>query len=100
MKKKSLELEPLEDRVVISVDSPEEITTGGIVLPGSAQQKQRTGRVIAVGPGRMQDNGVRIPMLTRKGDRVYFAKYAGADVEIDGKPYRVLLEKDVLAKAG
>ena len=93
-----MKLEPLDDRVVVEPMEAEEKTKGGIVLPDTAQEKPQKGTVIAVGPGRVADDGKRIPPTVKKGDKVIYAKYGGMEVEADGKEYMILRESDILAK--
>jgi chaperonin GroES len=102
MAKKSAEvnLKPLDDRIVVSVSDATEKTAGGILLPDSAKQKPHQGTVIAVGPGRMLDNGTRATMAVAVGDTVLFGKYSGSDVEVSGTEYKILREGDVLGKLG
>ena len=89
---------PMGDRVVARALEREEVTKSGIVLPDTAKEKPQEGEVIAVGPGRMTDEGKRIAMELQKGDRVIFAKYAGTEVKLDETEYLILREADVLAK--
>lgn len=89
------QIRPLGDRVVVKVIRQEK-TAGGIVLPETAQEKPQLGEVIAVGPGRLDEKGSRMPMDVKKGDRILFAKYAGTEVKLDGEEYLLLSEKDVL----
>lgn len=89
---------PMGDRVVVKALEREEVTKSGIVLPDTAKEKPQEGEVIAVGPGRMTDEGKRIAMELKKGDRVIFAKYAGTEVKLDETEYLILRESDVLAK--
>ena len=91
-------LEPLGDRVVIRSIIREEMTKSGIVLPDTAKEKPQEGEVIAVGPGRLLDNGTLVPLSISVGDRVLYAKYAGTEVKIDEDEYLVLNDRDVLAK--
>ncbi len=93
-------IKPLDDRVVIERLEAEEKTAGGIVLPDSAKEKPSKGKVIAVGEGRLTDDGKRVPLSIKKGDNVYFNKYAGAEVTVDGKEYLIMKESDILAKIG
>jgi chaperonin GroES len=90
-------VKPLSDRVVIKVLSGEEKTRGGIVLPDTAKEKPQEGEVIAVGPGRVLDNGQRLAPELKVGDRVIFAKYSGTEVKIEGEEYLILRESDILA---
>lgn len=91
-------LVPLGDRLVIKAVQQEEVLASGLVIPDTAKEKPQQGEVLAVGPGRLDDNGKRIPMELRAGDRVLYAKYAGQEIKIDRDEYIVLAEKDVLCK--
>ena len=91
-------LKPLDDRVVVKQVEAEEKTAGGIVLPDTAKEKPQRGKVLAVGPGRLLDNGERAPIGVKKGDDILYAKYGGTEVEIDGKEVVILRESDILAK--
>ena len=90
-------VKPLEDRVLIKQSEAEEVTAGGIVLPDTAKEKPQRGRVTAVGPGKLLDSGKRGEMGLKKGDQVFYGKYAGTEVEIDDETYVILRETDVLA---
>jgi chaperonin GroES len=90
-------LKPLADRVVIKKLEAEEKTAGGIVIPDTAKEKPQKGEVLAVGPGRVDENGKRLPMEVKVGDKVLFAKYSGTDVKIDGLEYVLMVERDILA---
>jgi chaperonin GroES len=94
----STKLVPLHDRIVIRPVVQEEVLASGIVIPDTAKEKPQQGEVIAVGPGRLDENGKRIAMDVRVGDRVLFAKYTGQEVKIDQEEVIVLSEKDILAK--
>ena len=94
----SSKLVPLHDRIVIRPVVQEEVLASGIVIPDTAKEKPQQGEVIAVGPGRLDDNGKRITMDVHVGDRVLYAKYTGQEVKIDQEELIVLSEKDVLAK--
>jgi len=96
----SVALKPLGDRVVVKVMEQEERTKGGIVLPDTAKEKPQQGKVVAVGPGRILDNGQRVAPEVKVGDVVIFAKYGGTEVEVDGEEYLVLRESDILAIHG
>jgi len=91
-----MKLRPLEDRVVITQLEAEEKTAGGIYLPDTAKEKPQMGRVVAVGPGKLLDNGKRSEMSVKKNDEVIYAKYIGSEVELDGKKYVILRESDIL----
>lgn len=90
-------VKPLADRVVVKVLSGEEKTKGGIVLPDTAKEKPQEGEVIAVGPGRVLENGQRLTPELKVGDRVIFAKYGGTEVKLEGEEYLILRESDILA---
>ena len=98
MAAKSVKLEPLADRMVVKPIEREEVTKGGIVLPDTAKEKPQEGEVLAVGPGRMSDDGVRIPMDIKKGDIVLYSKYGGTEVKVEDEELIILRESDVLAK--
>lgn len=93
-------LKPLGDRVVIELVESEEKTASGIVLPDSAKEKPQEGKVVAVGTGRVTDNGERIDLEVSTGDSIIFSKYAGTEVKYEGKEYLILRESDVLAIIG
>jgi chaperonin GroES len=95
-----MKVEPLDDRIVVEPMEAEEKTKGGIVIPDSAKEKPVKGKVIAIGPGRVADDGKRIAPSVKKGDTVVYAKYGGMEIEIDGKEYMILRESDILAKIG
>ena len=94
----STKLVPLHDRIVIRPVVQEEVLASGIVIPDTAKEKPQQGKVIAAGPGRLDDNGKRVQMDVKVGDRVLYAKYTGQEVKIDQEELIVLAEKDVLAK--
>ena len=94
---KKIRMRPLDDRVVLAPSDPEEVTAGGIVLPDSAQQKSQRGTIVAVGPGKLLDNGDRGELDVQVGNEVYYGKYAGNEIEIDGEDYVILRESDILA---
>ncbi len=90
-------LKPLSDRIVIKVIEDTEQTSGGIFIPDSAKEKPQKGEVVAVGAGKVNDNGEREPMDVKVGDIILYAKYAGTDVKMDGVEYKILSVKDALA---
>ena len=92
-----MNLKPLGDRIIVEVLEDEEVTSSGIVLPDTASEKPQEGSVLAVGPGRVLDNGKRVDMEVKSGDTVLFAKYAGTEVKLDGEDYLVIRESDLLA---
>jgi len=96
----AMNLKPLADRVIIKPIVKEEVTKGGIVLPDTAKEKPQEGEVMAVGPGKLADDGKRIAMEIKKGDKVIFAKYAGTEWKDDGEEYLILREMDILAITG
>jgi chaperonin GroES len=91
-------LQPLGDRVLVKPIEKEEKTKSGIYLPDTAKEKPQEGEVIAVGPGKMTDDGKRIPMDLKVGDRVIYAKYGGTEIKIDDEEMMILRESDILAK--
>ena len=91
-------LKPLADRVVVRPIEREEVTKAGIVLPDTAKEKPQEGEVIAVGPGRLSEDGKRIPMDVKVGDIVIYAKYGGAEIKIEDEELIILRESDILAK--
>ena len=91
-------LVPLGDRIVIKPIVQEEVLASGIVIPDTAKEKPQQGEVVAVGPGRLDENGKRVPMEVKVGDRILYAKYSGQEVKVDQEEYIVLAEKDVLCK--
>jgi chaperonin GroES len=97
---KKLKIRPLDDRIVIEQSTAEEVTAGGIVLPDSAQEKPQRGKVVAAGPGKLLDSGERGAMDVQVGDQVFYAKYSGTNVEINGDEFVILRESDVLAIIG
>ncbi len=90
-------VKPLDDRVLVKQCEAEERTAGGIVLPDTAKEKPQRGKVIATGPGKLLDSGKRGEMSVSKGDDVFYGKYAGTEIKIDGDEYVILKESDVLA---
>ena len=91
-------LQPLADRVLVKPIEKEEKTKSGIYLPDTAKEKPQEGEIIAVGPGKMTDDGKRIPMDLKVGDRVIYAKYGGTEIKIDDVEMMILRESDILAK--
>ena len=92
-----MSITPLSDRILVERLDAEEVTAGGIVLPDSAQEKPKEGRVISVGSGKVLDSGERSEFQVGKGDRIMFTSYAGTEVTVDGKEYLIMREEDVLA---
>ena len=94
----AMNLKPLADRVVVKPIVKEEVTKGGIVLPDTVKEKPQEGEIVAVGPGKLGDDGKRIEMEVKKGDTVIYAKYAGTEWKYKGEEYLILRESDLLAK--
>lgn len=92
-----MKLKPLNDRVLVKRLESEEKTAGGLYIPDTAKEKPSKGQVVAAGPGKMDDNGKRIPMAVKPGDEVLFNKYAGTEVKLDGMDHLVMREEDILA---
>ncbi len=92
-----VKISPLEDRLVIRPDDPDQVTAGGIVLPDSAREKPQRGKVLATGPGKLLDSGKRGEMSAHKGDVVFYGKYSGTEVELNGETLVILRESDLLA---
>src|ERR687888_1233329 len=92
----SVNLQPLEDRIVVKPGEGEETTVSGIVIPDTAKEKPQEGEVIAVGPGRFED-GKRVPLDVKVGDKVIYSKYGGTEVKVEGEEYLILSARDVLA---
>ena len=90
-------LKPLGDRVVIRVLEQEEKTASGIFLPDTAKEKPSQGEVVAVGPGKVQDDGKRVALDVKVGDKIIFSKYAGTEVKFEGTKYLIVSERDILA---
>ncbi len=95
---KALKMEPLADRVVIRPTEKEEITKGGIILPDTVKEKPQEGLVVAVGPGKLADDGKRVKLEVKVGDSVIYAKYAGTEIKVDDEELIVVRESDILAK--
>jgi chaperonin GroES len=93
-----IKIRPLDDRVVVEPVAAEEKTAGGIVLPDSAKEKPQRGKVVAVGPGKLLDNGQRAQLSVVVGDEVIYGKYGGTDIEVNGEEVKILRESDILAK--
>ena len=91
-------LQPLGDRIVVRPIKREDVTKGGIILPDTAKEKPQEGEVIAVGPGKLNDDGKRVAMEVKKGDKVMYAKYGGTEIKIDDEELLILRDSDVLAK--
>ena len=95
---KKFNLQPLEDRIVVKPSEEEETTASGLVIPDTAKERPQEGEVIAVGPGRFNEDGdERVPMDVKVGDKVIYSKYGGTEVKIEGDDYLILSARDVLA---
>jgi chaperonin GroES len=92
-----MKIRPLHDRILVERVEEKEVRKGGIIIPDTAKEKPQEGRVIAAGAGKLGDDGKRIPMDVRAGDRILFGKYSGSEVKLDDKEYLILREDDVLA---
>ncbi len=92
-----MNVRPLEDRVVIKPQAAEEKTSGGIVLPDTAKEKQQRGTVVAVGSGKLLDSGDRAGLSVKTGDTVVFGKYAGTEIKIEGEEHQIMRESEILA---
>src|SRR5512145_264337 len=91
---------PLQDRILVKRLEEKETKKGGIIIPDSAKEKPQEAEVVAVGPGKVQDNGQRSPMDVKKGDRVLIGKYSGSDIKIDDEVYVIVREDEILSKLG
>jgi chaperonin GroES len=92
-----VKLKPLGDRVVLKIVEQEEKTRGGILLPDTAKEKPQKGEVLAVGTGKLLDNGEKIPLDVKVGDKIIFGRYSGTEVKIEGEEYLIVSERDILA---
>ncbi|MFH1292960.1 MAG: co-chaperone GroES [Pseudomonadota bacterium] len=92
-----MKIKPLGDRILVLGVEKEKKTKGGILIPDTAKEKPQEGKVIAVGPGKVNEKGKRIPLDVKKGDRVLFGKYAGNEIKIDGVEHLIMREDDILA---
>jgi chaperonin GroES len=91
-----MKIKPLNDRVLVLRIEEEEKTSGGLIIPDTAKEKPQEGKVVAVGPGKLDDDGKRIPLDVKKNDRVLFGKYAGNEIKIDGVEHLIMREDDIL----
>jgi len=91
-----MKLRPLQDRILVQRVEEETTTKGGIIIPDTAKEKPAEGKVVAVGNGKLSDDGKRIPLEIKNGDRILFGKYSGTEVKIDGEEYLIMREDDVL----
>src|SRR5215467_13134854 len=93
----SMKIRPLHDRILVERLEEQEVRRGGIIIPDTAKEKPQEGKVIAVGNGKVSEDGKKIPLDVKSGDRILFGKYSGSEVKIDDKDYLILREEDVLA---
>jgi chaperonin GroES len=91
-----MKIKPLQDRILVQRVEEKTTTKGGIIIPDTAKEKPAEGKVVAVGTGKVADDGKKIPLEVKKGDRVLFGKYAGTEVQIEGDEYLIMREDDVL----
>ena len=91
-----MKIRPLNDRVLVLRINEEEKTSGGIIIPDTAKEKPQEGKVVAAGPGKLDEDGKRIPLEVKKNDRVLFGKYSGTDIKIDGVEHLIMREDDIL----
>jgi chaperonin GroES len=92
-----MKIRPLNDRVLVIREEEEQKTIGGIIIPDTAKEKPQRGRVIAAGPGKMGEDGKRVPLEIKTGDRILFSKYAGTEIKIDGVEHVLMREDDILS---
>jgi chaperonin GroES len=92
-----MKLKPLNDRVIVTRVEKEQKTAGGIIIPDTAKEKPQEGKIVAAGPGKLDDKGNRIPMEVKEGDRILFSKYAGTEIKINGVEHIFMKEDDILA---
>jgi chaperonin GroES len=92
-----MKIRPLHDRVIVKRIEEEEKTKGGIIIPDTAKEKPIEGKVVAVGAGKLMDNGKKLPLDVKKGDRILFGKYAGTDIKIEGEEHLIMREEDIIA---
>ena len=95
-----MKLRPLQDRILVKRVEEETTTKGGIIIPDTAKEKPAEGKVVAVGNGKLGDDGKRVPLEIKTGDRILFGKYSGTEVKIDGEEYLIMREDDVLGVLG
>lgn len=91
-----MQLRPLQDRILVQRVEEEEKTKGGIIIPDTAKEKPAEGKIVAVGNGKVGDDGNRIPLEVKEGDRVLFGKYSGTEVKVEGEEYLIMREDDIL----
>lgn len=92
-----MKIKPLQDRILVKRLEEEEKTKGGIIIPDAAKEKPQEGKVVAVGDGKMLENGTKAPLTVKAGDKILFGKYSGTEIKVDGEEHLILREDDVLA---
>jgi len=92
-----MKIQPLHDRVIVKRVEEEETTKGGIIIPDTAKEKPIEGIIVAVGSGKSEEGGKKVPLEVKKGDRVLFSKYAGTDIKIEGEEHLIMKEEDIIA---
>jgi chaperonin GroES len=92
-----MKIRPLNDRVLVTRDEEEQKSAGGIIIPDTAKEKPQRGKIVAAGPGKMGEDGKRIPLEVKEGDRVLFSKYAGTEIKLDGVEHVFMKEDDILS---
>ena len=92
-----MKIRPINDRILVLREDKEEKSTGGIIIPDTAKEKPQRGKIVAVGPGKIGEDGKRIPLEVKMGQRIFFSKYAGTEIEVDGIEHVFLREDDVLS---
>jgi chaperonin GroES len=95
-----MNIKPIGDRIVVKPLEAEEITKGGIILPDSAKEKPQKGKVVAIGTGKILENGTRVPVEVKEGDTIIYSKYGGTEVKFEGEEYLIVSERDILAVLG
>ena len=91
-----MKLRPLNDRVLVKRVEEKEVTKGGIIIPDTAKEKPAEGKIVAVGQGALNNDGVRVPLEVKKGDRILFGKYGGQEINVEGEEYLIMSEQEVL----
>jgi chaperonin GroES len=92
-----MKIRPLNDRVLVTREEEEQKSAGGIIIPDTAKEKPQRGKVVSAGPGKMGDDGKRVPLEVKAGDRILFGKYAGTDIKLDGVEHVFMKEDDILS---
>jgi chaperonin GroES len=92
-----MNLTPLHDRVIVKASQPEEVTKGGIIIPDTAKEKPQQGTIVAVGSGRINDEGKVLPLTVKKDDKVLYGKYSGTEIAVDGEDFLMMRESDIFA---